>query len=133
MKVSVAGNVITVVTAITEAQANASAVSLTATDKKGNQLYRFVKGTASNISNTGMVCNAVIDGKLAAVIAAPIVEGAKYLDDFKKQYGAALVVAAKYDAIVANVATDTLATIDEVFSGAEVQVAVEDETEEDAE
>ena len=117
MRVSIKENVLTVVTDILKATADKGIANLTATDEKGNQMYKVCMSTGSpSIEEFGIVCNSVVDGKLAVVI----VEKMETTEaEIKKKYGKALVKGSKYLAAIAAQAQQEEAAIDAIFETAQ--------------
>lgn len=115
MNVSFKDNTLKVVTGITKETIEKGISDLVARDEKGNALYAVSvsKDGKGSIDNFGMKCNAFIDGKAAVVI----VTGMETTQaDVQKQYGEALVAAAKYTEVIATVATAKEAEIAALFT-----------------
>lgn len=103
MVVSVNSNIITVVSDIPMTVVEKGYTDLTAYDEKKNPLYtvKINKDGTGNLSQFGLVANAVVDGKAAVVIVEKldITE-----DEIKHKYGKAVVAASKFCPIIANAA-----------------------------
>lgn len=116
MRVSFENNVLTVVTDISEATVKKGIASLTATDEKGNQLYKVVITDApesANVGKYGMVCNAFVDGKAAMIKVLPT---GTTIESVQKDFGEALIEATKYTGTIASNAAEKEAAIAAIFT-----------------
>lgn len=142
MEIYVNNNVVVVTTEIPAAVIeDAGADGHALLDEKGNTLYtvKLAKGcTAADFSKFGFIGNAVIDGKVAAVIVEPI---GTTLKSIKKKYGQAAIAAKQFLPIMLTAINDSAAAITEAFTPsadlvfsqrAAEEVAAEETTEDDA-
>lgn len=108
-------NILTVVTPITKEMADKAFSDFMAKDKDGNDLYYVTTNQEGNggIYAAGMVCNTVVDGKLAVVLTLPM---GTTLDDVKKMYGKKLVTAEQYMGQIFEAATTEIEAIDGIFA-----------------
>lgn len=114
MNVKLNENILTVVTPIKKETADKAFSALTLTNEDGDILCTVSKATGSEgkISSMGLVCNTVVDGKLAVIITMPM---GTTMDNVKQQYGKALVNVGKYIDQVAATAEAEIAAINGIF------------------
>ena len=115
MNVSFKDNTLKVVTDITRAAVEAGISDLTAKDEKGNAKYAVVisKNGKGNLDTFGMTCNAYIEDKAAVVVVLPVDTTQA---DVQKQYGEALIAAAKYTEQIASEAGSKAEAIAALFT-----------------
>lgn len=116
MNVTLTENILTVVTPIEKAVADKAFSAMTVTDEKtGDVLCTVGVNTDGNgiISACGLVCNTVVDGKLAVKMILPM---GTTMDDVKKKYGKALVEVNKHIEKIAENVTKEIAAIDGIFA-----------------
>lgn len=112
MNVKLNENILTVVTPITKETANKAFSSLELRNEDNEVVCMVKQGQEGKISNMGLVCNTVVDGKLAVLIAMPM---ETTMETVKKQYGQALVNISKHiDQLAANVEAE-IAAINGIF------------------
>lgn len=108
------GNVLVVKTDIEKVMFEKRATDLVVRDEDGND--RFFVGVNEcdpSIGEFGIICNTVIDGKLAVTMVLPSMEPTT--DDVKKIFGPALVKIAEYMPQAVAQLTEEVAAIDGIF------------------
>ena len=115
MRVSVEENRMVVVTDISKSCIEKGYTALTASDEKGNELYKIGVDTEGNgsIGSYGCVINTFVDGMAAIAITLPM--GVK-LEDVKRTFGKALANLKKYSLVIAGVAEAEEAAVEEIFA-----------------
>ncbi len=116
MNVKLEENILTVVTPIEKAVADKAFSAMTLTDEKtGDVLCTVGVNTDGNgiISACGLVCNTVVDSKLAVKMILPM---GTTMDDVKKMYGKALVEVNKHIEKIAENVEKEIAAIDGMFA-----------------
>ena len=114
MKVTFANNTLTVVTGIKK-ELIESGIQLVAKDEKGNDIYRVGvnKHGSASIDNYSIIGNSYTeDGVLQAVI---LVNMDKTEDQIKREFGDALLAAAKYIPEILESAEDKAAAVTALF------------------
>ncbi len=108
-------NILTVVTPIAKATADKAFSALVAKDDKENVVCMVTVDPNGNgsITEYGLVCNSVVDGKLAVVLTMPM---NVTMDDVKARYGKALVEVNRWIDKVAEAAEAEIAAIDGIFA-----------------
>ena len=116
MNVKLNENILTVVTPIAKTTADQAFSTMALADEKTGDILCSVSVSPEGkglISSCGLVCNSVVDGKLAVVLTMPM---NTTMDDVKKLYGKALVNVNKYiDQVAENVGKEIRA-IDGIFA-----------------
>ena len=116
MNVTLTENILTVVTPITKAVADKAFSAMAVTDEKTGDVLCTVGVNADGngiISACGLVCNTVVDGKLAVMLTLPM---GTTMDDVKKKYGKVLVEVNKHIEKIAENVTKEIAAIDGMFA-----------------
>lgn len=117
MEIYVNNNVVVVTTEIPAAVIkDAGADGHALLDEKGNTLYtvKLAKGcTSADFSKFGFCGNAVIDGKVAAVIVEPI---GTTLKSIKKKYGQAAIAAKEFMPVMLSAINASAAAVTEAFT-----------------
>ena len=117
MRVEINANVLTVETDIPVTVVEKGLADLTAYDDRQNPVYAIKVNPdgKGNLSQYGIISNAIINDKLGVVIVERI---GFTRDDFKKKYGESIIAAHKYCPIIAGVAATKEQLIDSVFGDA---------------
>lgn len=116
MKTTFINNTLTVVTPIMADIAKQGIADLAVYDEKTKEpifTVEVAEGTKGSISKFGIVCNAVVDGKLAIVEVMPMKTTE---EDVMKKYGKALVEIKAHTQTIAENAAASKAAIEAIFA-----------------
>lgn len=115
MRVEINSNVLTVETDIPVAIVEKGIADLTAYDEKKNPVYavKVNPNGDGNISQFGLVANAILNNNLAVVVVAPIGADREY---FIKKYGKGVVAAKKFCPIIAAAAASEEELLEAAFA-----------------
>lgn len=114
MTTTLNGNVLTVVTPISEELANKALNPMIAKDEYGDEVCRVTlnRNGKGSISKFGIECNTVVDGKLALRLILPM---DTTLNDVKVAYGEELVEVSKWIDKVKEKVEKEIAAVDAIF------------------